>query len=70
MKVVAGDVNVLDVLRMISNSEVVEGVVVRATAVRNTETALMTVKRKSPNLIDGISSASFKRLEIQMLHLL
>lgn len=62
VKVVAGDVNVLDVLRMISNSEVVEGVVVRATAVRNTETALMTVKRKSPNLIDGISSASFKKI--------
>lgn len=35
---------------------------VTARAVRNTENALLTLKRQSPNLIDGISSASFQKM--------
>jgi TonB-dependent receptor len=35
-------------------------VVVTAKAIRTTEEALLTVKRKSPNVMDGISAASFR----------
>ncbi len=37
-------------------------VTVTAKAVRNTETALMTIKQKSANVLDGISSAGFKKI--------
>ena len=29
---------------------------------RNTESALMTIKMESPNLVDGISSANFRKM--------
>lgn len=35
--------------------------VVTAQAIRNTETALLALKRKSPNVFDGISAASLKK---------
>ncbi len=36
--------------------------VITAEAVRNTETAMLTMKRKSANLVDGVSAASFKKI--------
>lgn len=39
-----------------------ETVTVSATAIRTTESALMSVKRNAPNLLDGISSSTFRQI--------
>jgi len=59
--VTEGQVTLLD-LRLKEESAVLDQVVVTAKAIRNTETALMTIQKKSPNLLDGISSQQFKRI--------
>lgn len=62
IKVEAGKTNVLGVIRLKEDAELIDEVVVTAKVIRNTETALMTLKRKSANLIDGISAANFKKI--------
>lgn len=57
-----GEVTLFDNLRLKEAVVGLEEVTVTATMVRNTESALMTVKRKSPNLVDGISSSSLKKI--------
>lgn len=42
-------------------SQVLEEVVVKAAATRNTEVALATIRRNSSNVLDGISSGNFKK---------
>ena len=49
---------VMDV-RMQSDEQMLEQVVVTARAVTNTETAMFTIQKKSSNLINGISSQTF-----------
>lgn len=62
LKVEAGKVSLLDNLQMKeANFELAE-VVVTAEAVRNTEAALMTVKAKAANMLDGISSSNFRKI--------
>lgn len=61
VEVKAGEVAVLDV-RLSTDVQQLEEIVVAAEVIRNSETALMTVKRKSPNLLDGISAQSFRRI--------
>ncbi|MDA8693052.1 TonB-dependent receptor [Saprospiraceae bacterium] len=56
-----GEVTTLDA-RIAEESQVIEEVVITAKQARNTEVALATIKRKSTNLLDGISSASFKKI--------
>lgn len=43
-------------------SQVLEEVVVKAAASRNTEVALATIRRNSSNVMDGISSGNFKKI--------
>jgi TonB-dependent receptor len=58
----AGKVNVLsDVLMKTEESEL-ETVTVSAAAIRTTESALMSVKRNAPNLLDGISASTFRQI--------
>jgi len=57
-----GDVNVLDAILMGTESETLDEVVITAEVVRTSEAALATIKRKSTNLIDGISAAKFKKI--------
>lgn len=57
----ADKVEVLDV-RMKEEGTTLEEVVVTAKAVRTTEAALATLKKKSTNLLDGISSQTFAKL--------
>lgn len=52
----------IDQIRLQEAVEELEAVVVTAEVVRSTEAALMTVKRKSANLLDGISAASFRKI--------
>jgi len=52
----------LGTLRLKSAAEQLQTVVITAKAVKNTEAALMTMKKKSAQMIDGISAASFKKI--------
>lgn len=61
LEVKAGEVTFLDNLRLKETSFELTEVVVTAQQVRNTETALLTIKKKSANVIDGISSANFRK---------
>jgi hypothetical protein len=60
VKVVSGQVTVLDDLIMKESSQVLAEVVVSAEAIRTTEAALLTVKKKSASMLDGISSAKIR----------
>lgn len=62
VEVKAGDVTVLNNIAMSEDIEQLGEVVVTAKALRTTEQALLTLKRKSANLMDGISSANFKKI--------
>ena len=56
----AGEVNVLSNMRMKEASTQLTTVVISAKAVRTSETALMTVKKKSAVIVDGISADRMK----------
>lgn len=58
----AGEANVLEDIGLKEASFELEEVTVVATAVRNTETAMLTMKKKSANVIDGISASSFRKI--------
>ncbi|MCB9246004.1 MAG: TonB-dependent receptor [Flavobacteriales bacterium] len=60
--VVAGETNVLGELRLKESSDVLVEVVVSATAKRNTESAILTLKRKSAVVMDGISSSLIREI--------
>lgn len=57
VEVVAGQVNALGEIRLGDDTKQLEEVVVTAKAIRTTEAALMTIKKKAPAMLDGISSA-------------
>ncbi|GAB3329714.1 TonB-dependent receptor [Marivirga atlantica] len=62
VEVKEGGVNIIDNISMKEDVAQLGEVVVTAKAIRTTEAALLTVKRKSTNLMDGISSASFRKI--------
>jgi hypothetical protein len=62
VKVVAGEVTLLENLKMKSATFGLSEVTVTANAIRNTEGAIMTIKMKSPNVLDGISAANFRKI--------
>jgi TonB-dependent receptor len=55
-----GQITTLDV-RIKETSELIDEVVITAQQARNTEAALATIKKRSSNVIDGISAASFRK---------
>lgn len=57
-----GELITLDPIRMLSDSEQLDEVVITGEVIRSSETALMTIKRKSSSLVDGISSTKFKKM--------
>ncbi|MEM9548801.1 MAG: TonB-dependent receptor [Bacteroidota bacterium] len=57
-----GEVNLLENISLFAESEQLDEVVITAKVARASEAALLTLKRKSTNLIDGISAAKFKRI--------
>ncbi|HEX6224139.1 MAG TPA: TonB-dependent receptor, partial [Chryseolinea sp.] len=61
-KVVGGEVTLLDNIRLKEEVSELAEVVVTAQAIKTTEEALLTVKMKSANLLDGISSTSFRKI--------
>ena len=60
VEVLENEVTILN-LRLQEESAVLEEVVVTAKAIRTTEAALMTIQKKAPGLLDGISTQSIKR---------
>lgn len=57
-----GKTNILDNIRLKSAVEQLQEIVVTAEVIRSSEAALMTIKKKSSGLIDGISSAKFRQI--------
>lgn len=58
----AGEVKVLHDLLMKEDASELETVTIQASAIRTTESALMSVKRNAPNLLDGISASTFRQI--------
>src|SRR5690606_31817827 len=58
----AREIIILDNIPLEEDVEQLGEVVIYAEALRTTEEALLTVKRKSANLLDGISSTSFRKI--------
>ena len=54
------EVNYLGEIRMIDEALKLQEVVISAKAVRTTEAAIVTIKKKSPAMLDGISSSLMK----------
>ncbi len=57
-----GKVTVIDQIRLKEDVQELEEIVIQAEVINTTETALMTLKKKSPNVMDGISAASFRKI--------
>lgn len=60
VEVLAGKVTLLENIRMAEEAETLSEVVVSAKVIRTSEVALLTIKKKSAVMMDGISSAKFK----------
>lgn len=60
VEIKAGEVTVLNNLRLKTSQEELKAVVVTADIVRSSETALTTIKRKSNTIMDGVSSEKMK----------
>ena len=61
LEVKADEVNLLDNLRLKEATIEFTEVTIRGTAIRNTENAMLTIKSKSANLLDGISAVSLRK---------
>ena len=57
-----GEVTVINNIQLKASSNELAEVTVTAEALKNTEEALLTVKRKSANVLDGISASRFKKV--------
>jgi len=62
VKVEAKQATLLDNIRMYEEAGELGEITVSAEMLNTTEEALLTVKRKSPNMLDGISSANFRKI--------
>lgn len=58
----AGSVEAIDAIRLGSAGEELEEIIVTAEAIKNTESALITMRAKSASVMDGISAQTFKKI--------
>lgn len=58
----ADQVTLLDNIRLKEDTQTLEEVVVTAAVLKDSESSVLTIKKKSPNVIDGISSAKFRQI--------
>ena len=61
IKIKDDDIYLLENIKMAPNSVALEVINISAESVKNTEAALLTIKKKSPILIDAISAQSLKK---------
>lgn len=59
--VAPNEVTIVDQIRLKEDVATLEEVVITAEVIKTTETALLTVKKKSANVLDGISSQMFRK---------
>jgi len=57
-----GEVTLFDNIRLKEDSQTLQEVIITAQVLRDSESSVLTVKRKSPNVVDGISSAKFRQI--------
>jgi hypothetical protein len=62
IEVKPGDVTILDNIRMQEDVQTLEEVIVTAEVLKNSEEAILTIKKRSANVIDGISAANFRKI--------
>ena len=62
IEVKAGEVTVIPTITLKEDVNTLEEIVVTAEAIKTSEVALLTMKRRSSNVLDGISSESFRRM--------
>ncbi|NJM24673.1 MAG: TonB-dependent receptor [Bacteroidia bacterium] len=62
VKVTSGEVTLIDNIRLKEDVQTLEAVVVTAETIRDSEAALLTVKKKAANLMDGISAVKFRQI--------
>jgi len=62
VKVTDGAVTLLDNLKLKTATIGLSEVTVTANMVRNTETSMLSIKMKSPNVLDGISAVNFRKM--------
>lgn len=62
VEVKSGEVTLLENISLKESVEELEEVIITAEVIKDSESALLTVKRKSANLMDGISAAKFKKI--------
>ena len=60
VEVKSSEINILGEIRMTDESMQLNEVIISAKAVRTTEAAIVTIKKKSPAMLDGISSSLMK----------
>jgi outer membrane receptor for ferrienterochelin and colicin len=58
----AGAVEAIDLIRLSNGGEELDEVIVTAEAIKNTESALITMRAKSASVMDGISAQTFKKI--------
>ena len=61
IEVKADEVTVVDVVKLQPSSQILKTYEITAKANRNSETAIMTMKKKSVNVMDGISAQTIKK---------
>ncbi len=62
VKVKQGEVTLLENLKLKTATFGLSEVTVTANMIRNTESAMLTIKMKSPNVVDGISAVNFRKM--------
>lgn len=62
VEVLPDQVKIMDVIKMGEPVKMIDVINVSASRRTDTDLAVMTLKRKSPNMIDGISAASFRKI--------
>ena len=62
LEVKPGEVVIIDLIRLEEDIQQLDEIVVTAQALRDNEAALLSIKKKSANLLDGISAANFKKI--------
>jgi len=62
VQVVADEVTLLENIRLTEATTELQEVVVTAEVIQTSEAAILTVKRKSANVLDGISSQTFRQI--------
>ena len=62
VEVASGEVTVIDVISLQEDVQQLEEIVIEADMIRDNEAALLTLKKKSANVMDGISAARFRKI--------